>query len=205
MFKLVMAAVSAFLLCVSQGVQAAEASFEEGVHYEARTEMKSAAPEIREFFSFWCGHCFAMQGTFERVAETFKDQAVFVRNPVSLMGGAMGPESQQAFAVAKLAGLEDLFVHELFNRMHVEGEIPHSRRDFVHLFEELGLSASKFERDRNSFPVAGMVAEFDTETDRLQIDAVPEIVVNGKYVVKMSAVDNEEDFIKLIGYVLTLD
>ena len=39
----------------------------------------------------------------------------------------------------------------------------------------------------------------------LNIDAVPEIVVNGKYVVNMSAVNNEEELIDVIGYVLTLD
>ena len=70
------------------------APYEEGVNYEVRTDKLTPYKEIREFFSFWCGHCFALQGDFDRIKDAFPN-ARFERNPVAMLGGPMGPESQR--------------------------------------------------------------------------------------------------------------
>lgn len=181
------------------------AQYEEGVNYQKRAEVKSQSPEIREFFSFWCGHCRSMQSVFTEVEEHFKGRAQFVRNPVNMLGGVMGPESQRALVVASMMGIEDLFVSELFSAMHDKHEIPGSHSDLVYFFESLGVDDKRFERDYNSFVVAGKVAQFDKFTEDLKIDAVPEIAVNGKYIITMESVNNTQELIDLIEYVLTLD
>ena len=56
-----------FGLSVSTASLAADAPYEEGVNYEVRTDKLTPYKEIREFFSFWCGHCFALQGDFDRI------------------------------------------------------------------------------------------------------------------------------------------
>ncbi len=184
---------------------AQDVTYIEGVHYEKRAEQKSPSAEIREFFSFWCNHCFSMQGTFSRIEEHFKGTAQFIRNPVDAMGGAMGAESQKALAAASLIGIETEFAEELFNQMHKEGKIPQSRGDFAYLFESLGIPADKYNRDVSSFPVQGIVASWNKAADDLKIDAVPELVVNGKYVVSMGSVKSGDELIDLVAYVLTLD
>ena len=88
-----------FGLSVSTASLAADAPYEEGVNYEVRTDKLTPYKEIREFFSFWCGHCFALQGDFDRIKDAFPN-AKFERNPVAMLGGPMGPESQRAIAVA---------------------------------------------------------------------------------------------------------
>ncbi len=183
-----------------------EPKYVEGTHYQVRSEQKSAQPEIREFFSFWCGHCFSLQPLFGRIADTYKDQAVFVKNPVGLLGGPMGPESQRAFAAATLMGLEPEFSAGLFEQMHVKNKIPHSHAQMAEFFaRELGIPESRFEKDYNAFPVAGMVSSWDRAVDQYGIDAVPELLVNGKYLAVMESVEGEEELIDLIGYLLTLE
>lgn len=200
--SLMVCALAAATLSLSSA-QAAE--YVEGVNYQKRAEVKSPAPEIREFFSFWCGHCRGMQSVFDEVEEHFKDRAKFVRNPVNMLGGAMGPESQKALVVASMLGIEDLFVNELFIAMHDKHEIPRTHADMVYFFESLGIDDKRFERDYNSFVAAGKVAQFDKFTEDLKIDAVPEIAVNGKYIITMESVNNTQELIDLIDYVLTLD
>ena len=207
MWKKVLQVMSSLLLavglCFSSTAPAAE-QYEEGVNYQVRSEKLSATQEVREFFSFWCGHCFAMQPDFDAIAKAFP-QANFVRNPVSMLGGMMGPESQRAVAVMSNLGMEDLFVHELFTAMHSRGEIPMSHDDLLAFVTTLGVSRDKFEREFNSFPVIGRVAQYDKWCQDVNIEAVPELLVNGKYLVTMESVNNREELIALIGYLLQKD
>lgn len=206
MFKkigLVLLTAAAFTFSAASA-QAVE--YKEGVNYEIRSDKALGHKEIREFFSFWCGHCFGLQPAFHKIEERFKGEADFVKNPVGLLGGAMGPLSQQAFAAAKMMNLEDEFTSGLFDEMHVQGKIPHSEKDFADFFaRQLGIPKDKFTRDLRSFPVAGMVSDFDAAVDKYQIDAVPELVVNGRYLVTMESVNSDEELIDLIAYLLTLD
>ena len=48
----------AALLALALPVVAIANQFEEGVHYEVIADEATADPEIKEFFSFYCVHCF---------------------------------------------------------------------------------------------------------------------------------------------------
>lgn len=183
-------------------LQAAE--YKEGVNYQVRGENLTKTKEIREFFSFWCGHCYSLQADFDFIENSFL-QAEFVRNPVSMLGGYMGPESQRGLIVAKNLGLEDVYVKELFKQMHEEGNIPMSHQDLVNFMTTIGVAKDKFEQEFNSFVAVGKVAQLDKWAKDADIDAVPEILVNGKYLVTMESVNNKEELAALIGYLLNKD
>lgn len=206
MWKKVVALASTVMLglVVSTASFAADAKYEEGVNYEVRTDKLTAHKEIREFFSFWCGHCFLLQKDFDAIKEAFPE-AAFERNPVSMLGGMMGPESQRALAVASNLGFEDVFVKHLFNQMHQEGNIPMSHRDMVSIAVASGIPQTRFEQEFNSFLVIGKVAQYDKWGQDINIEAVPEILVNGKYLVTMESVENLDQMIDLIGYLLNKD
>ncbi len=126
-------------------------------------------------------------------------------NPVNMVGGAMGPESQKSLAAASLLGLEEAYSLALFRQIHVDNRIPESHKDFVALAESLGIAAARFEQECLSFPVQGMVSTYDRQTEQAKIEAVPEILVNGKYLITMESVETEEEFFDLVEYVLHLD
>ena len=181
-----------FGLSVSTASLAADAPYEEGVNYEVRTDKLTPYKEIREFFSFWCGHCFALQGDFDRIKDAFPN-AKFERNPVAMLGGPMGPESQRAIAVAQNLGFEDIFVNYLFTQMHQAGNIPMSHADMVAIAVGCGIPQTRFEQEYNSFPIIGKVAQFDRWGQDI------------KYLVTMESVENVEQMIDLIGYLLEKD
>lgn len=191
-------------LFLSQVSMAADAKYVEGENYQVRTDKLTATKEIREFFSFWCGHCFSLQGDFDAIKKAFPN-AKFERNPVMMLGGPMGPESQRAMAVATNMGIEDVFVHELFKRMHIDGKIPMNHGEIASFMTSIGVPQDKFEKEYNSFPVIGKVAQFDKWGKDINIEAVPEILVNGKYLVTMESVKDRNELIDLIGYLLELD
>lgn len=178
--------------------------YKEGLDYEIRATNKTVEPEIREFFSFFCSHCFAMEKPFSQMAEFFKGKAKFIVNPVGLIGGDVGVESQKAYAVAINLEIEDELKEELFNRIHVKQDIPEDHDYFAELFESLGVPSEKYEQIYNSFVTQAKVAEYDRHTKEMKIDAVPEIVVNGKYLVKTDNLESIEDYESIVSYLLTL-
>lgn len=200
-------AFTVFSVCMCLGLNAAlaaPAQYEEGTHYVIRGSKLSPTKEVREFFSFWCGHCFAMQKAFKKI-KTEIPEAKFVPNPVMMLGGPMGPESQKAYAVAENLGLGEQFIAELFHNMHELSQIPMDHDEMGSFMTTIGISKSKFNSEYNSFPIMGKVAQFDKAADNARIDAVPELLINGKYLVIMESVDNDQQLVDLVRYLVHLD
>ncbi|MGN0909660.1 MAG: thiol:disulfide interchange protein DsbA/DsbL [Succinivibrio sp.] len=199
-------AAAALVLAASMPAMAddANAEYKEGEDYKVLETPKSETPEIREFFSFYCGHCFQMQGPFEQVAKAFEGKAKFEMNPVNALGGDMGVASEQAYAVAVVEGVGAEFVKELFDAIHVKQENPVMADYFLQKLQEVGIPHDKAVSEINSFVVKGMTAKWDKMVADAKIEAVPEIVVNGKYQVNMEKLNTVEDLIKVVGYLVTL-
>lgn len=204
MFKFLGKAFALLVLSIFFISSAQARDYKEGLDYEIRATNKTVEPEIREFFSFFCSHCFAMEKPFSQMAEFFKGKAKFIVNPVGLIGGDVGVESQKAYAVAINLEIEDELKEELFNRIHVKQDIPEDHDYFSELFESLGVPSEKYEQIYNSFVTQAKVAEYDRHTKEMKIDAVPEIVVNGKYLVKTDNLESIEDYESIVSYLLTL-
>lgn len=204
MFKFLGKAFALLVLSIFFISSAQARDYKEGLDYEIRATNKTVEPEIREFFSFFCSHCFAMEKPFSQMAEFFKGKAKFIVNPVGLIGGDVGVESQKAYAVAINLEIEDELKEELFNRIHVKQDIPEDHDYFAELFESLGVPSEKYEQIYNSFVTQAKVAEYDRHTKEMKIDAVPEIVVNGKYLVKTDHLESIEDYESIVSYLLTL-
>lgn len=204
MFKFLGKAFALLVLSIFFISSAQARDYKEGLDYEIRATNKTVEPEIREFFSFFCSHCFAMEKPFSQMAEFFKGKAKFIVNPVGLIGGDVGVESQKAYAVAINLEIEDELKEELFNRIHVKQDIPEDHDYFAELFESLGVPSEKYEQIYNSFVTQAKVAEYDRHTKEMKIEAVPEIVVNGKYLVKTDNLESIEDYESIVSYLLTL-
>ena len=205
MFKKLLMAGFAVFMAWSWSNSVWAKDYKEGVDYQVRGNIKSEKPEIREFFSFFCGHCFMMQEQFQKVREHFKGKADFVMNPVYALGGDLGVYSETAYAVAKVSGVDEVFSKELFNAIHVDNQDPQNLDFFIEKLEQVGVPSDKAMQSYNSFVVKGMVANWDHMVEYAQIEAVPELMVNGKYVVNMDDINNVQDLNNVIEYLLTLD
>ena len=121
MFKFLGKAFTLLVLSIFFISSAQARDYKEGQDYEIRATNKTVEPAIREFFSFFCSHCFAMEKPFSQMAEFFKGKANFIVNPVGLIGGDVGVESQKAYAVAINLEIENELKEELIDRF---GDIP---------------------------------------------------------------------------------
>ena len=204
MIKKVIAAFAVILATAIAAVPGMANEYKEGDDYKVLDTPKSEKPEIREFFSFYCGHCFQMQEPFGKLADAYKDKAEFVMNPVNVLGGDMGVASEQAYAVALVEGVGDEFKKELFDSIHVKQDNPVMADYFLQKLAEVGVPHDKAVAQLNSFVVKGMTAKWDKLMADSKIEAVPEIIVNGRYQVNMDKLNSVDDLINVVGYLLTL-
>lgn len=63
-------------------VQAAPV-FKEGVNYEVVKQSPSAKPEVLEFFSYFCPHCYQFEPIMTDVKKGLPQGVEFKRNPVA--------------------------------------------------------------------------------------------------------------------------
>ncbi len=188
-------------LMMTSLVQAAPL-FKEGVHYDVVKQVATTKPEVLEFFSYFCPHCYSFEPIVAEVKKSLPQGVEFKRNPVAFLGREMGPELQRAYAVATLLDVETKFSPVAFKQIQVGRKPPQSRADIKALFESIGVAGNEYEGAVDSFAVTGLVSQYDRNTTEMQIRGVPATVVNGRYLVKAESVKSADEYKALVQFLL---
>ncbi|QFI53313.1 thiol:disulfide interchange protein DsbA/DsbL [Aeromonas simiae] len=176
--------------------------FKEGVNYEVVKQTGSAQPEVLEFFSYYCPHCYKFEPIASELKKSLPQGVSFKKNPVAFLGREMGPEMQRAYAVASLLEVEGKLTPVIFSKLHEQKQFPQSRDDVKQIFVDNGVKGEEFDGAVDSFAVSGMVAQFDRNTEEFQIRGVPAFVVNGKYLIKIESITSQDQFNRLVSFLL---
>lgn len=191
------------------------ADYQEGKQYTQINEKISTKAEVREYFSFYCQHCFRFEPFMEQVKEQLPSNTKFERNHVDFLRAA-SPQIQfmlsKAVVVAQQLKMEKKLVGAIFNYIHVQRAIISSEKDIRNIFVLNGADGDKFDKLMNSFSVNSQAKKMKKNQDELTkkrvLNSVPTIVINGKYRINTKALDKEnfeQDYKKLIKHLLTLD
>ena len=176
--------------------------YKEGVNYDVVKQSPSAKPEVLEFFSYFCPHCYQFEPIMADVKKSLPEGVAFKRNPVAFLGREMGPELQRAYAVSVLLGVEESFSSEAFKRIQVERNPPKDRAEVKAMFEQLGVKGAEFDGSIDSFAVTGLVSQYDHNTEGFNIRGVPSTLINGKYLVKTESLKSADEYKALIQFLL---
>lgn len=191
------------------------AKFEEGKHYEVIAEQPTAKPEVKEFFSFYCGGCSAFEPVAQSIAKKLPQDAEFKKVHVDFIRAA-SPELQNALAraylVAKNLGKGDQVASAIFNQIHRNRAPFANENDIRSLVLIHDIDAETYDKAIKSFSIRGAANQMKKEQDELSnrrvLTGVPMLVVNGKYKIKNEALDSrnyEQEMQQLIDYLLQKD
>ncbi len=208
--------VKSVLFCVGLTAAAfsqAASTFTEGKHYEVVAEKATATPVVTEFFSFYCGHCFAFEPLANKLAKGLPKGVKFEKNHVDFLQ-ASSPEVQnsmaRAYLVGRNAGKGEEVAGMIFNYIHKQQANFGSDSDIRSLLLVNNFDAATFDSGFNSMPVlaeAGKMKEQQSYwTEKKVLTGVPMLLVNGKYKVKFDGLnqDNvEQELIDLLAYLAT--
>ncbi len=194
--------IFAFFALLLAPLANAAPEFKEGVEYTVVSETASSKPEVTEFFSYVCTHCYSFEPLMSKLEQRLPD-AQLKKVPVSFLGREMGPVLQRAYGAAVLLEVEDKLTPVIFDRIHRQKKMPGSLDDIKAIFVAEGVEAKAFDGVINSFALNGMVAQYDKATERFNVRGTPTIVVKDKYQLNMSEIGSEERFFRVVEYLLS--
>jgi len=195
--KKVFALITA-LLFLPLTTQAVE--YKEGTHYEVVRQTATATPEVMEFFSFYCPHCFTFEPLIATLKDNLDENVVIKKNHVDFLGKQMGPQLTRAYAAAELLQVDEKVTSLIFDQLQTQRKELNGEQGILAIFEKAGVSNKEAKGALASFPVVGAASQMKRNTETFQIRGVPTIIVNGKYKVNTGAVNSTEEFIALVDF-----
>ncbi|MDX1537307.1 thiol:disulfide interchange protein DsbA/DsbL [Arsukibacterium sp.] len=193
----------------------ANAKFVEGKHYQVIAEQASAKPEVKEYFSFYCGGCYGFEPVAQSLAKKLPEGTEFKKVHVDFIRAA-SPEIQnmlaRAYLVGKNMGKGDQIASAIFNQIH-RNRVPFTSEDDIRSLMLINdIEAEEYEKAMRSFSVRGAASQMKKEQTELSesrvLSSVPMLVVNDKYKILNESLNQrnlENELQELISYLLQKD
>lgn len=199
------------LVGVMMAFSASAAQFTEGQQYTKLNEPVSDLPQVVEFFSFYCSHCYQFNMVYhvtDGVSKALPDTVNITKYHVDFLG-PLGKELTKAWAVAISLGVEDKIMPPIFNAIHQTRTL-NTVNDIRNIFISAGVSAEDYDQAMNGFTVNSLVLQQQQAAEKVNLRGVPAMFVNGTYQVNNSGIsaDSPETYVKeygrVVNYLLTL-
>lgn len=169
---------------------ASAAQFTEGKQYIALDKPAVGEPQVLEFFSFYCPHCYQFEEVYhvsDAVKKALPVGTKMTKYHVEFLG-PMGKQLTQAWAVAMALGVEDKITQPMFEAVQ-KTQTVQTPDDIRNVFIKAGVKAEDYDAALNSFVVKSLVVQQEKAAEDLQLRGVPAVFVNGKYMVKNDGLD----------------
>jgi thiol:disulfide interchange protein DsbA len=175
---------------VAMAVSASPASPVDGVDYRTleRPQQTDAGKkiEVTEFFWYGCPHCHAFEPALVEWVKKQGDNIVFKRVPVAFRESFV-PHQRLYYALEAMGRLGDLH-KKVFNAIHVDRQPLDTDAAIADFVEKQGVDKKKFTELYNSFGVQTKLKRVPQLQQAYNVDGVPMIAVDGRYVTSPSIV-----------------
>lgn len=200
----------AFLLLLLPLMACADqAQFKLDTHYTKINTERSAKPQLTEFFSYYCPHCYKFEGVAQKLKKELP-KGVFMKSHVNFMRGT-SPKAQSAlslgYLIAAQVGKEDLASDAIFTNIHRNRAQMDSLKDVrsVFIVNDI-MSGEEFDRYASSTLVLSQEQYMVEQQARFSqlgaLNSVPTFIVNDIYKLNISSISSYEELKALIDYLL---
>ncbi len=152
--------------------------------------------EVIEFFGYWCPHCNDFEPKLEAWVKKLPKDVNFRRMPVAWQA-AQVPYQKLYFALETM-GLVDSLQQKVFDAVH---------KQRLHLEVDAGLAAfaaangvdkAKLVDHMNGFTVASKLRMAGQLWSAYDLDGVPALTVNGRYVTSPATANGEDQALRVV-------
>ncbi len=179
--------------------------WQEGEHYEELDKPLSEKPQVAEFFSYWCPHCYRTEPFIVKLKAALDKGVKFEKVHVNFMpytSKEIQDDVTRAMLLGKALKQEDQLSGAIFNYIHRQRATITGMKDLRNIFVINGVDGEKFDSLVNSFGVKSQLAKNNKVIDdyRNVVRSVPTFIVNGKYKVQFTRDMTEQDRLDLINF-----
>jgi thiol:disulfide interchange protein DsbA len=180
------------------------APFREGTDYQRLPSSVSTSTankiEVVEFFWYGCSHCYNLEPVIEAWLTHKPENVEFLRIP-AVLGRNWEPHARTFYA-AQLLGVEDKIHKSLMDAFHVQKRSLSNEAQIADFFAEHGINKETFLKAYNSFDVELQLRRSQQLVQRLGIDGVPTIIVNGKYLTNGTMAGSTARIFEIVDYLV---
>ena len=200
---------------------ASGATWTEGVQYvrlapPQQTTVPSGKVEVMEVFSYGCPACNVFQPVMEKLRRSLPANAQVVYLPAAFNPSEDWPMFQRAFFAAQALGIAERTHEAMFDAVWKTGElgitVPGGNRlkqplpsiaDAARFYNRVaGVSPEQFLAMANSFGIDSKIRAADAQILAMHVDATPTLIVNGRYRVIRDELQNNDQLIELVKYLV---
>lgn len=201
--------LSLLILCLPFAALAA--NFEANNQYTTIDVEKSKTPNVTEYFSFYCPHCFKFEPVAKAIAKNLPSDTAFIKNHVNFLSG-VSQEAQSnlsfAYLIAQKHGKEDVIAEQIFKSIHIQRAPLTDIKDLKKLLEINAISSSNFDKDIATLPIISAERDMQDKQNKYSdlgaLTGVPTFIVNDKYKINFNTIKSQEELDELITFLLAL-
>tara|TARA_B100000900_G_scaffold386169_1_gene376420 strand:+ start:471 stop:1082 length:612 start_codon:yes stop_codon:yes gene_type:complete len=152
---------------------------------------------IYEFFWYGCPHCFNLEPTMDRVEAELDDDTKIMKIPVALRESWV-VHAKLYYALEQMGKIDEM--HNLiFEEIHIENNRLVTEEQIKSFLVEHDIDTAKFLEKFNSFGTEARIKKSSNLARKYQIDSVPTIIVNGRYLTSGSYVSSYDELYSVIN------
>ncbi|MBU9854615.1 thiol:disulfide interchange protein DsbA [Rahnella bonaserana] len=166
------------------------AQFSDGAQYVTLDKTVANEPQVLEFFSFYCPHCYQFEQVWhvsDNIRKNLPKDVKYAKYHVEFLG-PLGKQLTQAWAVAIALGVEDKVSPLMFDAVQKQQSVQNAD-DIRKVFIQAGVKGEDYDAALNSFVVKSLVVQQEKAAADMGLQGVPSVFVNGKYMVKNDGLD----------------
>ena len=152
---------------------------------------------IYEFFWYGCPHCFNLEPTMDRIEADLDRDAKVVKVPVALRDSWL-PHAKLYYSLSQMDMIDN--VHNLiFEEIHIENNRLDNEDVMAQFLGKNGIDTNDFREKYNSYGTEARIKKASNLARKYQINSVPTIVVNGKYLTSGSFVSSYDELYSVVN------
>lgn len=181
----------------------AQEKWVEGEHYKVLDMPATATPEVREYFSFWCPHCYQFEPLAHEIEAKLDKDTKFTKVHVNFMrftSPDIQDDATKAMMIARAIKQEKPMEKAIFSYIHEQRASITGLKDLRNIFVVNGVEPAEFDKLASSFGVNSMVKKNNQaiEEYRDHLTGVPTFIINGKYMPTFTRDMTGADIVDLI-------
>lgn len=156
--------------------------------------------EVIEVFWYGCGHCYSLEPHVQKWLKTKPKNVEFIRIPAPLNN--FWEVHARLYYIADALGVVDKFHPLIFKEIMQKNNYLDNKVKIADFFAKYGQDKQQIINLYDSFGVNNAVIKAKSKVLAYKITSVPQVIVNGKYIVNAGSAQGTENIFKVVDQLL---